>query len=703
MPAMDVTIYAQWTIIDYHVTYNLAGGQHVDDPQHTFTITNPLSLDAPVREGHQFLGWYVDEQYSQPFNEHDLVYEDLTLYARWQVKDYTLTFDSGEIVLIDPLTQAFDTPLPSLDPPVVEGFIFHGWYLDDTFTTLFEEVRMPADDLTLYARFEAKTYTLTHKVLASAGSSDVIYERSQTVAFGEVMQAPTLSKTNSVLSGWFTDSALNERYQEITMPANELVLYTTWIPLEYTYSTHDGEITLHTYTGNDTVVRIPEYIDGLPVRVLDTGLFDFVDHASIFVIHVADNVRLIRHASIVLDSLNELHFTANSQLETLEAYAIVMHSNHASSTFYLPPKLQTIDSGQAIHSHKIESFHVDESNPYFKSVDGIVYTQDGKTLVLYPSALKNTRFEVPDTVEVLREALFYNHYFLEEVIFSQTSNLRIIEERVFSSAQNLRKLTLPASLEVIEGQHNFFDTPKLIQLSLDEENVHFVLEQGILYDALKTRIIVASKALTGTLLVPDSVHRIDGFALSYSTITRMEFSDESVLTRLTLDSFSDMKYLQSVRLPSRLSELEVDAFSGTAALETIEVSSSNMHFSDIEGVLFNKNATKLILFPVQHAITYQVPDGVHTIGEAAFTDADVDAVTFSAQSNITIIERLAFQGSRLSTIHLPSSVIRIDYGAFANLENLTVTTDHASKPHLWHTEWITEETLEANSEVIWWD
>ena len=112
------------------------------------------------------------------------------------------------------------------------------------------------------------------------------------------------------------------------------------------------------------------------------------------------------------------------------------------------------------NSKKIEEFEVDENNPYICDVDGVVYTEDMKTLLFYPPSggpvktekdadgneIRTSSYIIPEGVETIRSKAFYKCQELVEITLPET--LESIEEKAFFRT-NLRSLTLPESLTFI--------------------------------------------------------------------------------------------------------------------------------------------------------------------------------------------------------------------------------------------------------------
>lgn len=97
----------------------------------------------PTKEGYTFIGWYKGEE---KWNFADAVATDLTLTAKWQVNQYTITFDTAGGSEVAPITQDYGTTITAPANPTKTGYTFAGW--DKTIPTT-----MPAGDMTITARW----------------------------------------------------------------------------------------------------------------------------------------------------------------------------------------------------------------------------------------------------------------------------------------------------------------------------------------------------------------------------------------------------------------------------------------------------------------------------------------------------------------------------------------------------------------------
>lgn len=148
---LEFTLYAKWEPIPYTITFDSKGGSAVSPitAPYEAAITAP---PAPQYPEYVFVGWYLDEAYTQPFTFAKMPLNGAKLYAKWDIAPITITFVTGLPLTVDPV-QAQKGEEITLPTPTYAGYEFVGWYSDEAKTTPFTETTMPAADVTLYAKW----------------------------------------------------------------------------------------------------------------------------------------------------------------------------------------------------------------------------------------------------------------------------------------------------------------------------------------------------------------------------------------------------------------------------------------------------------------------------------------------------------------------------------------------------------------------
>jgi chitinase len=136
----------------YVVSFEVGMGQPIND----LSVEAGSSIDLPIstREGYTFMGWTLSgdvnaEVLLGPFEPDN----NITLYAKWQINQYSISFESNGGSPIDDITQDYNTEVTSPEEPFMQGYLFDGWYLDENLNNLYIFSLMPAEDITLYAKW----------------------------------------------------------------------------------------------------------------------------------------------------------------------------------------------------------------------------------------------------------------------------------------------------------------------------------------------------------------------------------------------------------------------------------------------------------------------------------------------------------------------------------------------------------------------
>lgn len=170
-----------------------------------------------------------------------------------------------------------------------------------------------------------------------------------------------------------------------------------------------------------------------------------------------------------------------------------------------------------------------------------------------------------------------------------------------------------------------------------------------------------------SVLISDGVTKIGNFAFNGCIVMNAVTIEDSV-TAIGYNAFGSCWALTSVTLPRSVLTIENDTFAGCSRLTTISVDAANPNYADIDGVLFNKAKTTLILYPGAHGASYTIPNSVKIIGDSAFEYSSIVSVIIP--DSVKEIGVSAFQDCySLSSVVIGSKVANIAdyafYGCYA--------------------------------------
>lgn len=203
------------------------------------------------------------------------------------------------------------------------------------------------------------------------------------------------------------------------------------------------------------------------------------------------------------------------------------------SEIYIPDSVTNIEKG-VFPMGNLEKIYVAENNQNYKSIDGVLFSKDGKTLIRYPAKFVNNyeeciNYVVPDSVNVIEEEAFDSCVQIKDVKIS--SNVTSIGRKAFARCSNLRMIDMPDSVKTI-GDECFFDCVNLYDIkrlgSITELGRHTFYKCGCdvqdvdnLNETVVIPDIVTSigervfeLSVVGTIVIPTSVTSIGSCAFS---------------------------------------------------------------------------------------------------------------------------------------------------------------------------------------------
>ena len=226
VPADVTELTVQWTAPTYAVTLNTNGGtiNNGNVTGYTYGVGATLPTDV-TRNGYTFKGWYDNENLTgSPVTAiGGAETGNKEYWAKWEINQYTITFDTNGGNEIAPITQDYGTKITAPADPTRKGYTFKGWDKEIPET-------MPAENITVKAQWEINQYTITFD---TNGGSEIA---PITQDYGTEITTPdNPTRKGYTFKGW--DKEIPE-----TMPAENITVKAQWEINKYTitFDTNGG-------------------------------------------------------------------------------------------------------------------------------------------------------------------------------------------------------------------------------------------------------------------------------------------------------------------------------------------------------------------------------------------------------------------------------------------------------------------------------
>jgi phosphonate transport system substrate-binding protein len=154
-----ITLYAKWEEITVVYTYDTNEGELIE-PLTISVLCLENGYAIPVKLGHSFIGWF-DENLENEYIFTDMPGIDTTMYAKWEINQYTIIFHTNSDSEISDIVQDYNTVALEPTNPVNADYEFLGWYTDLTFENLYDFDTPLTEDIILYAKWGYRELTIT--------------------------------------------------------------------------------------------------------------------------------------------------------------------------------------------------------------------------------------------------------------------------------------------------------------------------------------------------------------------------------------------------------------------------------------------------------------------------------------------------------------------------------------------------------------
>jgi len=250
----DTTIEAVYTINTYTVTYVTDSGNAIGAVTKTHNETADALADS--KTGHTFLGWAEIAGGEVVYEAGDTITftKSMTLYAKWSVNSYTITYYVDGAQYGSVATVEYNTQIELPAEPTKDGFKFYGWVYKDE-TSVGMPQRMPAQNLEVAASWIENQYVITfYPNMGDATGTKV--QMVDIVANGDTtatLDSNTFQRTGYTFLGWAETADGQVKYEnavEVSL-TGDLPLYAVWSVNKYTITfANTGDSTVASITAN---------------------------------------------------------------------------------------------------------------------------------------------------------------------------------------------------------------------------------------------------------------------------------------------------------------------------------------------------------------------------------------------------------------------------------------------------------------------
>ena len=445
----------------------------------------------------------------------------------------------------------------------------------------------------------------------------------------------------------------------------------------------DGKTLIQYAIGKkDTLFNIPDFVTSIGESAFDRC-------SSLTSIEIPDSVTVIGDnafekctslATIVIpDSVTSI---GNYIFVNCDSLTSIVISNSITSIY----------SGLFQGCSSLTSIEIDESNEYYKSIDGSLYTESGKTLTHYAIGKQDTSFDIPGSVTIVGDFAFITCASLTTIVIP--NSVTTIGTMALAYCFSLTSINFEGTVE----QWNAISKGNDWDWKIGNYTI-YCTDGEIAKDGTVTYYEVVSKGLEFTLNDDGKSYSVTGIGTCTDTeinipstyndlpVTNIENrafwgcdNFNSVIIPNSITSVGDEVFyscdsLTNITISSEVTSIGSSVFAFCYMLTNIEVDENNQFYQSIDGNLYTKDGRTLIQYAVgKQDTTFIIQNGVISIADSAFSGNKIlNSITIP--NSITNIGYKTFAAcTSLTSIVIPDSVTSIGESVFHGCTSLTNIT-----------------------------
>lgn len=562
----NITLNASWLAGGtYKVTFYSDGSVYQEySLREGETVTKPTD---PTKEGYTFRGWYTDENFTIPYVlPNTMKNSDVNVYAGWRRSTQnTITFVTNCAATLNPL-QKYEGETLNLDSLELSnpGYQLEGWYTDAEFTNKFTANTMPAENVTLYAKWISSSNVNVINVKYGDTTKTVFVDKSQTT-----VNSLEFDLANYVLEEW-----QDEQGNALTFPLT--VVDGMTVVAKY-YS--DGLVVrrgiLTGYTGLSTEVIIPTTFDGETITVIGNGESPF-EASSIY-----KQITKI----VIPEGVTKVDSNAFADLSGLEELILPASLTElGNDVFYGCTSLKTLDlSGNTTYPYENGVLYNKEKTTILKFIgqaEELVIAATIKEIASNAFAYADIKtLTIPATVETIGAYAFSN---CKVETLNYAPNIDNVAEYSFKDCTSLKTVVLGANIKKI-GTFAFSGCTSLTEIKLSTGTQTPVMVEGFAFE----------KCTSLTKFDFEDYTLADGTVFSFAGIESYTLADG--LTEVPASMFINWTNLKSINIPASVTKINESAFYGCISLTNVNFA-ANSKLEVIAGKAFAYTAVETFDF-----------------------------------------------------------------------------------------------------------
>lgn len=309
----------------------------------------------------------------------------------------------------------------------------------------------------------------------------------------------------------------------------------------------------------------------------------------------------------------------------------------------IPASVSHIGKGCFGNCYELQAIDVDPRNTYYCSEDGVLYNKDKTTLIFVPPRAYNSNAEeAKKYIESIKSD--HNRTVIKKVFAPFSGRIIFVDNNRF--------------LLIEKNQHprDFFvssdDKALVADGQIIKKGSPLFISRQIEYSNSESNIMCFDSFPRKEYIMPETVTNAEPMSIGRGEYVLLQYNN--TLKHISKEFYGNI--VENFRLGRNVVNISLKEFQYTP-IGNFEVSEENPTFVSVDGVLFNKDRTKLIHFPYQRHGEYTVPSSVKSISAYAFAHSQLDKLTVNY--NVHYIGEFAFLYSKIKEVSL---LTKFDYG-----------------------------------------